>query len=326
MNNLNGVWRNAWRCGWFVIAACADGGTLQQPLAAGGAAAERAGGSGSVSDAAPTTAPGRVPAGASGMMAQTRAGRAADGVTLSGAGSAGVERAGGAGAAAGSGAQGAGAGGIGASPMSGPCPEPPEVCKILPLGDSITYGIGYDGGYRVELFRRAIADGKKLTFSGSVMNGPRMVEGMPFPRNNEGHSGWKIEQLEPLIPAPALDEVPHIILLMIGTNDVAQNDALRAAPQRLAALLDLLAQHAPGALVVVATILPLGRSSSAVDAYNEAIPAVVAERADAGKKILLVDQFDGFPASELGDGVHPNQQGYERMAAVWYEAIGGLVN
>jgi lysophospholipase L1-like esterase len=55
--------------------------------------------------------------------------------------------------------------------------------------------------------------------------------------------------------------------------------------------------------------------------YNNAIPAVVDERVKAGKHLLLVDQFTGFPTSELGDGVHPNQKGYERMAGVWYDAI-----
>jgi lysophospholipase L1-like esterase len=64
----------------------------------------------------------------------------------------------------------------------------------------------------------------------------------------------------------------------------------------------------------------------AVQTYNDAIPAVVQERASAGKHIVLVDQFTGFPTSELGDGVHPNQQGYERMAGVWYAAIGKLLN
>jgi len=211
------------------------------------------------------------------------------------------------------------------SAAAGPCPAPPEPCKVLPLGDSITFGIGYDGGYRVELFRKTVSDGKLLTFTGSVMNGPRMIEGMPFPRNNEGHSGWKIDQLVPLIPSPALEVVPHIILLMIGTNDVAQNDDLQGAPERLAKLLDLLAQHAPDALVVVATILPLGRASAAVTTYNEAIPALVQERMGVGKRVLLVDQFEGFPMNELGDGVHPNQQGYERMAAVWYDAISGFL-
>lgn len=202
-----------------------------------------------------------------------------------------------------------------------PCPASPEACKILPLGDSITFGIGFDGGYRVELFRKAVADGKVVTFTGSVMNGPRMVDGMTFPRNNEGHSGWKIDQLVPLIPAPALEMVPHIILLMIGTNDMAQNDDLSEAPQRLGSLLDLLAENAPEALIVVATILPFGGASTAVTTYNAAIPELVEERIAAGKHLLLVDQFDGFPTSELGDGVHPNQQGYARMATVWYEAI-----
>ena len=206
-----------------------------------------------------------------------------------------------------------------------PCPAAGEVCKILPLGDSITWGIGYDGGYRVELFRRGLADGKSITFTGSVANGPRDVDGEPFPRNNEGHSGWKIDQLRSLIPAPALQEEPHIVLLMIGTNDVAQNDNLARAPERLGSLIDLLVTNVPDALIVVATLVPLSFGSDGVRTYNAAIPDVVDARAAAGKHVLLVDMFTGFPTSELGDGVHPNQQGYERMAGVWYEAIASLL-
>jgi lysophospholipase L1-like esterase len=55
--------------------------------------------------------------------------------------------------------------------------------------------------------------------------------------------------------------------------------------------------------------------------YNSAVPGVVKERADAGKHILFVEQFMGFPTSELGDGVHPNEAGYARMATAWYTAI-----
>lgn len=294
-------------------AAGASGGTSSVRDVAGRAAVAAAGSP----SAAPRMSAGRAADGVSAMAGRVASAGAGGQNDVAVGGSAGV-------AMAGQSATAAGAGGAPAV-MGGPCPAPPEACKVLPLGDSITFGIGFDGGYRVELFRKAISDGKTLTFTGSVANGPRMVEGMPFPRNNEGHSGWKIAQLQPLIPSPALEEVPHIVLLMIGTNDVAQNDALQAAPERLGALLDLLAEHAPEAWVFVATILPLGRSSSAVTTYNDAIPALVQERADAGKHVVLVDQFDGFPTSELGDGVHPNQQGYERMAGVWYEAIRDLL-
>jgi lysophospholipase L1-like esterase len=76
---------------------------------------------------------------------------------------------------------------------------------------------------------------------------------------------------------------------------------------------------------VVAKLTPLS-SSNAVQTYNAALPAVVQERAAAGKHVVLVDQFTGFPTSQLGDGIHPNQQGYERMAGVWYQAIGKLLH
>src|SRR5690606_34614962 len=39
-----------------------------------------------------------------------------------------------------------------------PCPETGP-CKVLPLGDSITVGLGVGGGDRVELVGRARADG-----------------------------------------------------------------------------------------------------------------------------------------------------------------------
>jgi lysophospholipase L1-like esterase len=59
--------------------------------------------------------------------------------------------------------------------------------------------------------------------------------------------------------------------------------------------------------------------------YNDAIPAVVMQRADAGKHVIMVDQFTDFPMNELADGIHPNQAGYDRMAQVWYAAIENLL-
>jgi lysophospholipase L1-like esterase len=76
---------------------------------------------------------------------------------------------------------------------------------------------------------------------------------------------------------------------------------------------------------VVSTILPLSFGSRGVETYNAALPAVVEARAAQGKHVELVDAFTGFPTSELGDGVHPNQQGYERMAGTFYEAIADVL-
>ena len=123
-----------------------------------------------------------------------------------------------------------------------------------------------------------------------------------------------------MIPTPALNPAPHIVLLHLGTNDINQNIA-SGAPDRLGSLIDQIVATLPAALVVVAKIIPEPSQASGISTYNAALPGVAQARANAGKHVILVDQFTGFPTSELGDGVHPNQAGYARMAGVWYEAI-----
>lgn len=211
-----------------------------------------------------------------------------------------------------------------------PCPGGGEPCKVLPLGDSITYGIGYAGGYRVELFREALAASQDITFLGSLQNGPSTVDAANFPRSNEGHSGWTIEQIAGLVPSPALDGTPDIVLLMAGTNDVNLGRDLPNAPERLGSLIDEIAAADEHTLIVVAQLTPLSsffnpNAGTQVETLNDGIPAVVEARAAEGKHVLLVDMHTGFPSDGLGDGVHPNQGGYEWMAGVWYDAIAPLL-
>jgi len=195
----------------------------------------------------------------------------------------------------------------------------------MPLGDSITEGTGYAGGYRVELFAKAVADKKNITFVGSLANGPNTVSGVSFPKSHEGHFGWTIKQVDDLIPDPALNPAPQIVLLHLGTNDINQS-MLSGAPERLGSLIDQIVSKLPSALIVVAKIIPEPSKASDIANFNNAVPPIVQTRANAGKHVILVDQFTGFPASELGDGVHPNQAGYARMAGVWYPAIKGYLH
>lgn len=219
-----------------------------------------------------------------------------------------------------SGAGGSGGSGTtttGGGPTFQPCPDTPP-CKVLPLGDSITFGLGFDGGYRVELFHLALEGGHDITFTGTQQpNGPSMVDGVTFPRNHAGISGQLIAEIAGRIPNPDMQEMPHIILVHAGTNDMVRSRT--GAEGRLEALMDKLIDQAPDALLVFSNLIPL--SSGNVEDYNDAIPAMVEARANAGAHIIFADQYTDFPTSELGDGVHPNQAGYARMAGVWYEAI-----
>jgi hypothetical protein len=259
-------------------------------------------------------AAGRPGAGAGGMSGSNSAG--AGGAPMAGAGGASGGRPGSggmpAGGRGGSGSGGSGSGGFNPCPATGPC-------KILPLGDSITDGIGFSGGYRVELFHLALEDGKEITFVGGSMNGPTMVDGQMFPRAHEGHSGWTISQIDGIVPDPALNVAPHIILLHIGTNDMYGMPS--GAPDRLGTLIDQIVMDLPDALLVVSNIIPFPGQAGQTNTFNMAVPGVVKTRTDAGKHVIFVDQFTGFPESELGDGVHPNEAGYKRMASKWYPVI-----
>jgi lysophospholipase L1-like esterase len=275
-------------------------------------------------------------AGVAGVAGLGGAGGATGGTSNSGTGGvAGVGGAGGAsggtGGTAGSAASGgtagddgpigeAGAGGSAAATAFQPCPATGP-CLVLPIGDSITEGNDIPGGYRMELFSLAHADMHDIAYVGSQQNGPTMVDDVEFPRKHEGHGGWRINQLLDLIPAPAFDTVPHIVLLMVGTNDVLNRDALDQAPTRLGNLLDQMVTAAPNALIVVAKITPMSGSVDEIQNYNDAIPVVVGSKVDAGKHVIIVDQNAGFPLDELVDGVHPTPAGYARMAGVWYTAI-----
>lgn len=210
-----------------------------------------------------------------------------------------------------------GSGGTGGNPTFQPCPETGP-CKILPLGDSITFGLGFDGGYRVELFRLALEDGHEITFTGTQQpNGPSMVNGVTFPRNHAGISGQLIAEIGNRIPSPDMTEMPHIVLVHAGTNDMVR--MRDGAEGRLEALMDKVIAEAPDALIVFSNLIPL--SFGGLDEFNAAVEPMVEERANAGAHILYVDQYADFPTSELGDGVHPNEAGYNRMAGKWYQAI-----
>lgn len=213
----------------------------------------------------------------------------------------------------------------------------------MPFGDSITYGVNDLGnaGYRGPLFATAVAAAQKITFTGSLTNGPTTVSGQTFPQKNEGHSGWGISEVNPnsggstgiitVIPSPGFSSgsggIPNIILLHIGTNDSGTYSATQMTSD-LSGLLDKLITNAPDAYIVVAQIIPLGYgTNSVIQAYNQSIPGLVQQRASAGKHITIVDMYTGFTTSTMlgSDNVHPNTAGYKFMADHWYSVIGTLL-
>jgi hypothetical protein len=315
----------------------AGGGSGGSSAGSGGASAGKGGSAGAVGGGGAGGSPSSAGSGGKGLGGGGSGGAGGGGLEAGGANAGGkagagagaggaLGGAGSGGAGGGAGASGAGAGGKAGgggagSPGFEPCPAT-DPCKILPLGDSITDGVGVPGGgsYRIELFSLALENDKNITFVGGSMNGPQMVDGQPFPRAHEGHSGWTVQQIDGIVNQSALNVNPHIILLHIGTNDMYGGDP-GGADERLVTLVDDITEKAPNALLVVSSIIPLPSNTSQVSTYNARVPQIVEDAAGDGKHVIYVDQFMGFPTDELADGVHPDADGYARMGAKWYAAI-----
>ena len=191
--------------------------------------------------------------------------------------------------------------------------------RVMPLGDSITDGVTVPGGYRIGLWQRFTTAGYKVDFVGSLSNGPASLGD----HDHEGHSGWRIDQIDANIVGWLQNTQPHTVLLHIGTNDVLQNFDVANAPARLSTLVDHITATVPTAEVFVAQIIPLGNASQDATArtFNAAIPGIVQSKVNAGRHVHLVDLHSALTAADLADGVHPNATGYDKMAAAWYSAL-----
>lgn len=206
----------------------------------------------------------------------------------------------------------------------------------MPFGDSITQGYNVAGGYRAPLFRLALQADREITFVGSANDySVPSVDGVTFPRNHEGHGGYTISGgggsngIAQFVQPSLQNYTPHIITLMIGTNDLNGNIDVANAPTRLGALLDSIFTRNANVLVILAQIVPSRTDSlnQRVQTYNAAMPALVTSQTSRGRHVVLVDMYGAFTRNAdykntlLADTLHPNEAGYARMGETWYAAL-----
>ncbi|MEM6500952.1 MAG: SGNH/GDSL hydrolase family protein [Cyanobacteria bacterium P01_C01_bin.89] len=201
--------------------------------------------------------------------------------------------------------------------------------KILPLGDSITDGYGVPGGYRWRLGKRLREARLDIEFLGSLKNGPQGWSD----RRHEGHSGWRIDQIQQRIKGWLANGAPELILLMIGTNDVVQEFSVGEAPARLEQLINTIFQCCPSAKLGVATIPPIldffpagdvpigARLNIEAEKYNHRVRSLVQRLKGDQRDIFLGDAHPIFEPADLPDGIHPNRVGQDKLGEFWFQTI-----
>lgn len=258
-------------------------------------------------------------------------------------------------------------------PLEGPCPAYPAPCLVLPMGDSVTFGMRAtpsgatsSGGYRRYLRRRLLDEGRAFAYVGAcpgVAGRCRIppdgdplycaAGGAPEIGRHDGHPGWDVNAFRARtggacpgsiatflarVTDDAGDHVtPHVVLLMVGANDVRAGAGIRdGAATRFGYLMDeLLAALPDTTLLVVGTVTPNLNGTNDRDGvrpFNRVVRTIVGAHRDAGRNVMLVDTYGAIRVDGSGsspdvssDGLHPNEQGYQRIADVWYDAIGDRI-
>ncbi len=222
-------------------------------------------------------------------------------------------------------------------PVLGSAADP---LKIMPLGDSITYGVtsitNTPGGYRARLYRDLTAAGTHVQFVGSSTlnpdpNLPAAAQGQ------EGHLGYLISgmgtyasySLDTYIDqwlAPDNGVNPDVILLMTGANNIVGNYRVAEASRDLAALVTHIASLRPTAKILVSTLTPQlpPVDELLVQQYNQALggpTGVIAQLQARGENVALVDAGDALTVADLSDWVHPTAAGYVKLGDAWFQAL-----
>jgi lysophospholipase L1-like esterase len=182
--------------------------------------------------------------------------------------------------------------------------------------DSITNGFksSSGNGYRAALHDLLTRSGNEVDMIGSLKAGD-----MPD-KDNEGHNGVTITQIASF--TAAYKQRPNVILIHVGTNDTNTSSDPETAPQRLDSLVGQALDACPDATIVVARIIPASNAATQtrIRAYNNAITDLMAARLQKGAHIVVVNMPAALTTADLTDGLHPTDEGYEKMSYEW--AIG----
>lgn len=194
--------------------------------------------------------------------------------------------------------------------------------RILPLGDSITFGYGSStySAYRLSLERRLQAAGYAVHFIGG--NPYANWSSMPNPQN-DGWPGQTIAQIQgDGLSTFGKGADANLVLLHAGTNDALQGADAETMKADLEALVARVFALDGATSIVLARIVNNENATvqSTIASFNGYVPGVVDEFKARGFRIAGAD-MGVLPADMFVDGTHPNDQGYDVLAGRWYEAI-----
>jgi lysophospholipase L1-like esterase len=222
--------------------------------------------------------------------------------------------------------------------------------SILPLGNSLTKGVYCNNGhiidcenrpdsqvtgYRYQLFNELIASGYVFDFVGNELAG-WMIFPTVYLARHAGYPSITSAQL-----ATKLNDnnnylltstAPDIILLEIGTNDIyGASVSIEGVRSILNEINEFETASGKPVLVFLSKVIKFTQgmntpNENLVATFNSNLWALYNQRKSSGDLIEWVDVGANLvnllqPAGDMTDELHPNQDGYDKMAEQWFQAI-----
>jgi len=239
-----------------------------------------------------------------------------------------------------------------------------EPIKILSVGDSITDGYWESGSYRKYMYNYLVEDGFNIDMVGNRGMNEETYNAISYDGNYCAYSGYAIQYItgtetrqgiyEVLVDESIMENYsPDIVLLQIGTNDIlsAYNEGIIDRLENLADYIISYMKDEEDTLFI--TTIPdfdvsvlndagwlwaygWGVSSDElsttiqgyIDSYNSQIKDLVLKKQSEGCTHIQFADINSVVdySTDLYDGVHPNESGYEKMGKYWAEVLTSYLN
>jgi len=223
----------------------------------------------------------------------------------------------------------------------------PGAVRIMAVGDSITRATCWRGLLWQHLNQNYAS---RFDLVGTLSNDPGCGLGS-YDMDNQGYSSSLLTEVVAGIttarvcdpnPCPSLNvfrtafatAMPDVVLVHYGTNDVWNAKPTSQITSAYSTLIDAVREANPYVVVLVAQIIPMNVTSAtcsgcscagcatAIPAFNSALASLAISKSTDASPVIVVDQYTGFDAiQDTRDGVHPNTQGSQKMADLWYAAL-----
>lgn len=195
-----------------------------------------------------------------------------------------------------------------------------KICRIMPVGDSITEGGKTFSNYRYPLWEKLFAAGYVVDYVGT-----RTSESRVGPLKHEGYGGKNAEFVAEMLEKNFPKHVADVVLIHAGHNHFSEEKPVAGIIAAHESMIRTARAANPRVIVLVAQVITSGKlpKYAYLTELNAEIEELASKLNTPQSPVVAVNMADGFDwrTDTIEDQVHPNATGASKMADKWFAAL-----